>query len=73
MKLKVPLDLLLKVNLLRCPAGYPLAACTNPRGQIADFNLWDSALNSDEMVAWTTCRLDKCFVSNPGKLYLTSY
>ena len=53
--LEVPINLLLKVHLLRCNNGYDLD-CTTPGGMVTDFNIWDRAFSPEELTDWTTCR-----------------
>ena len=31
---------------------------TGSEVRVTDFNIWDKALSSDELVKWTTCRWD---------------
>ena len=54
--LTVPLDVLLKVHLMRCNNDF-VKDCTAPGGQITDFNIWDREFTFEEQVNWTTCRL----------------
>ena len=54
-QLEIPLELLLKVHLLRCSNDYDLV-CTTPGGMVTDFNIWDRALAMNEIKDWTTCK-----------------
>ena len=54
-ELEIPIDLLLKVHLLRCTNDYELT-CTTPGGMVTDFNIWDRAFAVAEMRDWTTCK-----------------
>ena len=51
----VPLELIHKVLLMRCPSG-DMPDCTMPGGMITDFNIWDRSFSSEDMKKWTTCR-----------------
>jgi hypothetical protein len=52
--LTVPIELLLKVHLLRCLNDYELD-CTTPGAKVTDFNIWDKTLTAEEMIKWTSC------------------
>ncbi len=47
-------DFMTKVFIGGCATVIP--GCAMPGGIIADFNLWDRPLSSEEMVDWTACR-----------------
>ena len=53
-ELKIPKELLLRVFLMRCIDNPP--DCTNPGSMVTDFNIWNRALEKDELVKWTTCK-----------------
>ena len=44
----VPLELIHKVLLMRCPSG-DMPDCTMPGGMITDFNIWDRSFSSEDM------------------------
>ena len=52
--LTVPLELIHKVLLMRCPWGN-MPDCTMPGGMITDFNIWDRSFSAEDMKKWTTC------------------
>ena len=54
-ELEIPIELLVKVHLLRCTNAYELT-CTTPGGMVTDFNIWDRALSVQEIRDWTTCK-----------------
>ena len=51
----IPADFLRKVSIGRCNFDYKMS-CTSPEGRLADFNVWDRALSTRELLDWTTCR-----------------
>ncbi len=51
----IPEDILSKTFLGRCN-NEVMFACSSPEAQYTDFNMWDRALTTEELVKWTTCK-----------------
>ncbi len=54
----IPRDFLSKFYLGRCQHDHGFA-CSSPESEYTDFNVWDRALDTEELVEWTTCRFLK--------------
>ena len=57
--LKVPKELLLGASLMSCgfaPVEEQTRDCTAPAGMATDFNIWDRAMDDNELVDWTKCK-----------------
>ena len=52
---RVPRDLLNNTYIGRCSFDFK-GGCSNPGGQLSDFNIWGRALTTEEMKDWTSCK-----------------
>ncbi len=61
-ELSVPLELLLRVHLMRCNYDYA-GDCTAPGGMATDFNIFGRAFDEQELEKWTSCRWEHTFIA----------
>ncbi len=54
-RVDIPEDFLSKIYLGRCGYDYNYA-CASPEGRIADFNVWDRFLSTEQLMDWTSCK-----------------
>ena len=52
---QIPKDLLNNTHIGRCSFDF-MGGCSNPGGQLSDFNIWSRALTAKEMQDWTSCK-----------------
>ena len=54
-EVQIPTDFLNKTYIGRCSKNSEYA-CAPPGGQYTDLNIWDSFLDTEQLLSWTRCR-----------------